>query len=93
MAAAPPAAGLPPAIVPTPPLGPPSWKELYQSADRVFSAPVVPYTVLSAAIFNSGDPPDVLLTRLERTSLESPVMVGLISDEAPDWISLVKNPR
>ena len=91
MADMPPAAG-PPAGAPVPPPGPPSWRELYESADRVFPAPVVPYAVLSAAIFNSGDPPDTLLTRLERTSMESPVMVALISDEAPDWISLLKNP-
>ena len=93
MAAMPPTAG-PPAMAPVPLPGPPSWRELYESADHIFSAPVMPYTVLSAAtLFNSGDPPDTLLTRLKRTSLESPVMVAMISDEAPYWISLLKNPR
>ena len=92
MATMPPAAG-PPTIGPVPPLGLPSWHELYRSADHVFSAPVIPYVVLLAALFNSMDPPDTLLTRLKRTSLESPVTVALIADEAPDWISLVKNPH
>ena len=91
MAAAPPAVG-PPALVAAP-SGPPSWRQLYDSADHVFPAPIIPYTLLLAAFFRSVDPPDTLLTKLERTSLESPVMVALVSDEAPDSISLVKNPR
>ena len=90
MAAAPPAVG-PPALVVAPP-GPPSWCELYNSTDRVFSAPIIPYALLSAAFFHLVDPPETLLMKLERTSLESPVMIALMSDEAPDSISLVKNP-
>ena len=39
------------------------------------------------------DPPNTLLTKLERTSPESPVMLALVLDEAPNWISLVKNPH
>ena len=66
---------------------------MYESADCVFPALVIPYADLSAALFNSMDPPDTLLTRLKRTSLKSPVIVVLIVDEAPDWISLVKNPH
>ena len=81
----------PPALVVVPP-GLPSWRELYDSADRVFPAPIIPYTLLSATFFHSVDPPETLLTKLKRTSLESPVMVALVSDEALDSISLVKNP-
>ena len=91
MAAAPPAVG-PPALAVAPP-GPPSWRELYDSADRAFPAPIVPYALLLAAFFRSMDPPDTLLTKLERTSLESPVMLSLVPDEAPDSISLIKSPR
>ena len=82
MATAPPAVG-PPALM-VAPLGPPSWRELYDTTDWVFTAPVIPYTFLSAAFFRSVDPPETLLMKLERTSLESPVMVMLVLDEAPD---------
>ena len=82
MAAAQLAAG-PPALVVVP-SGTPSWRELYDAADRVFPL---------AAFFHSGDPPETLLTKLARTSLESPVMVALILDEALDSILLLKNPR
>ena len=91
MAAAPPAVG-PPTLVAAPP-GPPSWRKLYNSADRVFSAPIIPYTLLLTTFFHSVDPPETLLMKLKRTSLESPVMIALVSDEAPDSISLVKNTR
>ena len=74
-------------------LGLPSWHELYDSANPVFPAPIVPYAVLSATFFCSRDPPDTLFTKLKRTSVESPMMVALVSDEAPDWMSLVKNPH
>ena len=90
MATAPPAVG-PPALAVVP-LGPPLWRELYDSTDRVFPALIVPYTLLSAAFFRSVDPPKTLLTKLERTSLESPVMIALVSNEAPDSILLVKKP-
>jgi hypothetical protein len=61
--------------------------------ERVFSAPAVPYAVISAALFASADPPDVLLTKLERTALESPVVLALVSDEDPSLVTLLKNPR
>ena len=35
----------------------------------------------------------MLLNKLEWTVLESPVVVSLVSDEDPDWITLLKNPR
>ena len=92
MAAVPPAVG-PPALVPTVPLGPPSWHELYDSAACVFPAPVILYALLLAAFFHSVDPPETLLTKLERTSLELPVVMALVSDKALDTISLVKNPH
>ena len=91
LAVAPPAVG-PPALVAAPP-GPPSWHELYDSTDRVFSAPIIPYALLSAAFFRSVDPPETLLMKLERILLESAVMIALVSDKALDSISLVKNPR
>ena len=92
MAAMPPAAG-PPALVPVVPRGPPSWRELYGSTDRIFPGPIVPYALLSAAFFCSADPSDTLLTKLERTLLELPVMIALVLDEALNSISVVKNPH
>ena len=50
----------------------------------MFTLPDVPYGVFSAALFSSVDPPEVLLNKLERTALESPVMVALVLDEDPD---------
>ena len=91
MATVPPAT-VPPALIPVALLGPP-WRELYNSANYIFPAPITPYALLSAAFFCSMDPPDILLTKLERTSLESPVMIALVLDEAPDSISLVRNPH
>ena len=75
------------------PSGPPSWRELFESSEHAFAASEVPYGVLSTALFNSADVPDVLLNRLEWTSLESPVILTLVLDKAPDWISLLKNPH
>ena len=66
---------------------------MYKYADHVFPAPVVPYAILLAAIFNSVDPLDTLLTKLERTALELPVIVVMIWGEGLDWISLLKNPQ
>ena len=94
MAATNPAAAGPPAMVP--PLArlrPPTWEELLAGPDRAFPLPDVPYGVLSAALFNSVDLPEVLLNKLEWKTLESPVVVALVSDEDPDWITLLKNPR
>ena len=93
MAAAPPGA-VPPVVAPPVPLpGPPTWEELFAELERVFSAPAVPYAVVSAAIFNSADAPDVLFNKLERTALESPVILALVADEDPGLITLLKNPR
>jgi hypothetical protein len=52
----------------------------------------VPYAIISAALFASVDPPDVLLTKLECTALESLVVLTLISDEDPGLVTLLKNP-
>ena len=92
MATVPPAVG-PPALVPVALLGPPSWRELYDSTECIFPASIVPYALLSAAFFHSVDPPKTLLTKLERALLELPVMIALVSDKASDSISLVKNPH
>ena len=94
MATAPPAAAGPPLMVPPlAQLGPPTWEELLAVPDRVFALPDVPYGLFPAALFSSMDLPEVLLNKLERTALESPVMVALVLDEDPDWIMLLKNPR
>ena len=61
MAAAPPGVVPPVAAPPVPVTGPPTWEELFATPERVFSAPAVPYAVISAALFASADPPDVLL--------------------------------
>lgn len=92
MAAAPPGAVPPVASPPVPLPGPPTWEELFAKPKRVFSAPAVPYAVVSAAIFNSVDAPYVLFNKPERTALESPVILALVSDEDPGLITLLKNP-
>ena len=94
MAAVPPVGGgptYPPAQVP--PAGPPSWQELFASADRMFVEPTVDYGTLSVALFASADAPEVLLGRVESLAQRSPVIVALISDEEPERITLLKNPR
>jgi hypothetical protein len=53
----------------------------------------VPYAIISAALFTSADPPDVLLTKLEHTALESPVVLALMSDKDPSLVTLLKNPH
>ena len=75
------------------PAGPPLWLELFEAADRSFTAPEVPYAVLLMALFNSADAPKVLLNCLKRMLLECPVILALVSNEAPDWISFLKNPH
>jgi hypothetical protein len=93
MATAPPGA-VPPVVAPLVPLPrPPTWEELFAELERVFSAPAVPYTVVSAAIFNSADVPNVLLNKLECTALELPVILALVSNEDPGLITLLKNPH
>ena len=74
------------------PAGPPSWLELFEAADCSFMALEVPYAVLSMALFNSADAPEVLLNCLKCMSLESLVILALVSNEAPNWISFLKNP-
>ena len=95
MAAVPPIAPggpvLPPALVP--PAGPPSWRELFTSANRMFSEPVVDYGTISASLFASADASDILLGRVEALAQRSPVIVALVSDEEPERITLLKNPR
>ena len=55
--------------------------------------PNIPYGVVSTAFFSLPDPPVVLLNKLEWTALESPVMVALVLDKDPDWITLLKSSR
>ena len=92
MAALPPIApGGPPA--PVLPAGLPSWRELFDSADRMFIEPIINYATLSVALFASADAPDILLSRVESLAQRSPVIIALISDEEPERITLLKNPR
>jgi hypothetical protein len=92
MAATPPGA-VPLVVAPLVPLStPPTWEELLGAPEKVFSAPAVPYAVVSAALFASGDPPDILLTKLEHTALESPVVLALVSDEDPGLVTAQKPP-
>ena len=94
MAAIPPAATGPLAAAPQVALpGPLAWEEHFATVDQAFTSPAVPFSVLSATIFNSADPLEMLLSKLEQTALESPIVVALVSDENPDWITLLKNPR
>ena len=62
MGAVPPIAPSGPAIPPAPvlPAGPPSWRELFASADRMFIEPAVNYGTLSIALA-SADAPNILL--------------------------------
>ena len=65
MATAPPATAGPPAITPLI-VFPRSltWEELFATADWVSTSPAVPYYgVLSAAIFNSADPPETFIAQ------------------------------
>jgi hypothetical protein len=78
MATAPPGAVPPVVTLPVPLPGPPTWEELFAEPERVFSAPAVPYAVVSAAIFNSADAPDILLNKLERTALDLLVILALV---------------
>ena len=93
MANAPPAVAGPPAIAPLIMLpGFSMWEELFTTLDWVFALPIVPYG-FSAAIFNSADPLEALLNKLEWTALESPMVIAQVLDEDPNWITLLKNPR
>jgi hypothetical protein len=84
-----------PAIPPAPvlPAGPPSWREVFASAARMFIEPAVNYGTLSVSLFASTDAPDILLSRVESLAQRSPVIMALISDEEPERITLLKNPN
>ena len=69
MAAIPPVAPGGPTPAPVPPTGPPSWFELFSSADRMFTEPAVDYGTLSAALVSSADAPDILLGWVETLAL------------------------
>ena len=59
----------------------------------MFSEPVVDYGTISASLFASADASDILLGRVEALAQRSPVIVALVSDEEPERITLLKNPR
>lgn len=82
-----------PQALPALPTGPPSWRELFASADRMFIEPTVDYTTLSITLFTSADAPDILLSHVESLAQRSPVITSLIMDEEPKRVTLLKNPR
>ena len=49
--------------------------------------------ILSASLFTFTDGPEFLLLRVEALACHSPVILVLISDEEPNQITLLKNPR
>jgi hypothetical protein len=59
----------------------------------MFTEPTVDYGTLSAALVSSADAPDILLGRVETLALRSPVIVALVSNEEPERVTLLKNPR
>lgn len=93
MAAIPLPGGL--AIPPAPvlPAGLPSWHELFTSTERMFLEPTIDYGMLSVAFLASANAPDLLLSRVESLAQRSPVIIVLITDEEPERITLLKNPR
>ena len=70
-----------------------TWAELFTSPQQVFPDPRVDYAILLASINASADSPDALLMRVEALACRSPVVLALISDEIPNQITLLKNPR
>ena len=70
-----------------------TWHELFVNAEHVFTEPVVEFGVLAASLFTSADSPDLLLAKVEALAHLSPVVIAMISDEEPDRITLLKNPR
>lgn len=73
--------------------GPPTWSKLFVAADRVFMEPQVDFRVLAASLFTSNDAPNKLLAKLEAFAQRLPVILAMVSDEEPDRIALLKNPR
>ena len=73
--------------------GAPTWHELFANAQHLFTEPVVEFGVLTASLFTSADSPDALLAKVEALARLSPVVIAMISDEEPERITLLKNPR
>ena len=71
----------------------PTWAELFTSPQQVFPDPRVDFAMLSTSLNTSTDGPDTLLMRVEALAHHSPVILALISDEEPNHITLLKNPR
>jgi hypothetical protein len=59
----------------------------------VFVEPQVDFRVLAASLFTSNDAPEMLLAKLEALAQRMPVILALVSDEEPDRIALLKNPK
>ena len=73
--------------------GAPTWHELFANAEHLFTEPMVEFGVLAASLFTSADSPNALLAKVEALACLSPVVIAMISDEEPDRITLLKNPR
>ena len=53
---------------------------------------MVEFGVLVASLFTSTEAPEALLAKLEALAQLSPIMIAMVSNEEPDWITLLKNP-
>ena len=94
MATTAPTAGTALPVLPTGVLAtPPTWAELFTSPQQVFPDPRVDFAILSTSLNTSTDGPETLLMRMEALARRSPVILALISDEEPNQITLLKNPR
>ena len=71
----------------------PTWAELFASPHQVFPDPRVDFAILSMLLITSMEGLDVLLLKVEALARCSPVILALISDEEPNQITLLKNPR
>ena len=82
----PPTTGGLPAIptIPAVPAGPPSWHEVYMSANRLYNEPDEDFGVLFAALFATTNAPDFILSKVKaQTCLAHSPIISLISNEDP----------
>ena len=71
--------------------GAPTWSELFANAKHLFTEPMVEFGVLTASLFTSANSPDALLAKVEALAHLLPMVITMILDEEPDWITLLKN--
>ena len=70
-----------------------TWSQLFAHTKQIIAKPVVEFGVLVASLFMSAEAPEVLLAKLEAQAWLLPVMIAMVSDEEPDQITILKNPR